>query len=363
MNLTLVISSLAAGGAERVITTLANHWAGQGHTVSLLTTHDQGQEPHYKLSESVSLSSVDSHGKGLARQISIVQGLRKKIQNAKPHAVISFLNFTNILTLAACRGLPCPVIVSERLDPRIISIGPAWSQARRLTYRNAACLVAQTPTAAALYEYMAPGRTRVIPNPVPPLTGSRHVPEEWGDVGRPAIISVGRLQHQKGFDIGLRAMKLLPPEYDSWRWVILGEGRLRTELEQLRNELGLRDRVFFAGQVKDPYPWLKHAQIFLMSSRSEGFPNALCEAMATGLPVVSTDCPSGPADIITPDVDGFLVPSEDPAAIATALTKLMGSEDLRAEFATKAPGICQRFSPESVLASWDALVADIIGAS
>lgn len=361
MHLTLVISSLAAGGAERVITTLANHWAGQGHSVNLLTTHDQGKAPHYNLSESVSFSSVDSHHKGVARQISIIQSLRRKIKFTQPHIVISFLNYTNILTLVACRGLACPVIVSERLDPRVISIGPAWSLARRLTYRQTACLVAQTPTAAALFEHMAPGRVVVIPNPVATAVERTQKPMDWGDDSRPTIISVGRLQHQKGFDIAFKALKLLPPKYDSWRLIVLGEGKLRSELEQLRDDLGLQDRVMLPGRVTDPSPWLQNAQIFLMSSRSEGFPNALCEAMAAGLPVISTDCPSGPADIITPGVDGLLVPSEDSAAIANSLVQLMGSTELRIKLASAAPGICQRFSPESVLATWDDLIAKTAG--
>lgn len=107
------------------------------------------------------------------------------------------------------------------------------------------------------------------------------------------------------------------------------------------------------GSVSDPWPWLKRAGIFLMSSRSEGFPNALCEAMAAGLPVISTDCPSGPADIITPEVDGLLVPNGDPAALAAAMQRLMMSTELRTRLAAAAPRVIERYSLESVLAAWD----------
>jgi GalNAc-alpha-(1->4)-GalNAc-alpha-(1->3)-diNAcBac-PP-undecaprenol alpha-1,4-N-acetyl-D-galactosaminyltransferase len=156
-------------------------------------------------------------------------------------------------------------------------------------------------------------------------------------------------------------MSLLGPACADWRLVILGEGPERPNLERLRDELKLGDRARLAGQVADTWPWLRQAGIFLMSSRSEGFPNALTEAMAAGLPVISTDCPSGPADIITPGVDGLLVPTEDPAALAEALARLIDSEDLRMRFAQAAPGVLERYSLDSVLAAWDRVFEESTG--
>jgi len=156
-------------------------------------------------------------------------------------------------------------------------------------------------------------------------------------------------------------MKVLAPKFQSWRLIILGEGPLRAELEKLRDSLGLGDQVELIGRVPDPWPWLNKSQIFLMSSRSEGFPNALCEAMVAGLPVVSTDCPSGPADIITPEEDGILVATEDPEAIAEGLARLMNSPDLREKLSAAAPKIGQKYSPETVFSTWDKLIVDILG--
>jgi glycosyltransferase involved in cell wall biosynthesis len=327
----LTISSLDMGGAERVLTT-----------------------PHFPLSPRVRLRSAAAGGAG--KQWRLVRRLRGLLRDEAPDVVISFLNFTNVVTLLASRGLAVPVVVSERADPRLQPIGATWSLLRRFTYRRAACLVAQTATTARLYEPLAPGRVRVIPNPVV-------VPGPGGDVPRDGrtIVAVGRLHRLKGFDVALRAMAALPAEMAGWRLVVLGEGPERAPLEALRAALGLAGRIELPGQVADPSSWLRAADIFLLSSRAEGFPNVLCEAMAAGLPAVATDCPSGPADIVTPEVDGLLVPAEDPAAMAAALARLIAAPDLRRRFAQRAPDVLERYSLAAVLAQWELILGQATG--
>lgn len=352
----LTISSLDTGGAERVLTTLANAWVDAGHDVTLATTHDEGRVPHFPLSPRVRLVSASVHGAGVGRQLRIVRRLRRLIRDDAPDVVISFLNYTNVLTLLACRGQKIPVVVSERADPRLQPIGAAWSCLRRFTYRRAARLVAQTATAAGLYESLAPGRVRVVPNPVVEPAGTAELPRD----GR-TIVAAGRLHQLKGFDTAMLAMAALPAEMSGWRLVILGEGPARARLEELRAELGLDTRVEMPGQVPDTAPWLRAADVFLLSSRAEGFPNALCEAMAIGLPAVATDCPSGPADIITTGVDGLLVPPDDPAAMAEALARLIASPELRYRMAARAPEVRQRFSLPAVLEAWERVLSQVTG--
>lgn len=341
------------------MSTLANAWTDAGHDVSLVTTHDDGGRPHYELDNRVSLRSVDPRGSGLDKQPRIVRNLRKELRRANPDVVVSFLNYTNVIALIASRGLGCPVIVSERLDPRIIAIGPLWSTLRRITYRWAECLVVQTPTAARLLEYLAPGRTTIIPNPVPAPPPPLDAAIESCIPAVPTVLAVGRLQPQKGFDLALRAMAELGPAHSDWQLVILGEGPERGALEALRDELRLGGRVHMPGRVSDTWPWLRRADIFLMSSRSEGFPNALCEAMAAGVPVISTDCLSGPSDIVTPGVDGLLVEPENVESMAVALRTMMDSDDLRRRLAKAAPRIIERYSLENVLELWNGVLARV----
>lgn len=363
MRLCLVISALTAGGAERVMSLLANEWAALGHDVHIITTHDGGCPPHYQMDERVRLHSVDHGFGGLARQLGVIKSLHHAVDGLQPAVVVSFLNYTNIITLLACRGLATPVIVSERLDPRVIGIGPLWSALRRITYRWAACLVAQTQTAARLYEPLAPGRTRVIPNPVVVPTCAESIVESWPEPDRPTIIMVGRLQPQKGYEVALRAMVTVHETQPDWRLVVVGEGPLLGELESLRDKLGLREDVLFAGRVSEPVTWLRRARIFLLSSHSEGFPNALCEAMAAGLPCLATDCPSGPAEIINHGVDGLLVPPNNPQAMANSLIDMILDVSLRTRLASAAPGVADRFTMESVRTQWERVIADVTKAS
>ncbi|MBU8869985.1 MAG: glycosyltransferase family 4 protein [Gemmatimonadales bacterium] len=336
---------------------LANAWSERGWEIEILTTHGNGEQTDYPLDPNVRhLPLATTVGPG--RQIRIIRDIRRHISHRRPDFVVSFLVFTNILVLMATAGLGIPVFISERLDPRVKKIGKIWHSLRRLTYPLATRLIAQTPTAARLFEPWVPGRVRVIPNPVFPQA-EQPGQNEIVHFDRPTILCMGRLMWQKGFDIALEAVALLPASCNEWQLIVLGEGPLRQDLEAQRNRLGLTNRVQFQGRVKNPWPWLRAADLFLLPSRTEGFPNALCEAMAAGLPVASTDCPSGPADIIQDGTDGILIPVSDPAAMATALADLIGSEEKRAGLGSLAPRIVDRFSLSSVLELWDHNFAEI----
>lgn len=360
MRLTLVISSLSSGGAERVMSTLANAWSGKGWDVTILTTHDGGRAPDYALEPGVKVESVDPRRGGLGRQIEIVKRIRRQVKFNSPDVVVSFLNYTNILALIATRGLGVPVIVSERLDPSIVDIGPLWSRLRRWTYRWTDALVAQTPTAAQRFEPMAPGRVRVAPNPVFGLSTDPGA-DDPVTFDRPTFLAVGRLHPQKGFDVLIRAMAQVHGLESAWQLIILGEGDSRAELEQIIEASELGDTIRLQGRVLNPWPWLKAADVFVLSSHSEGFPNALCEAMAAGLPVVSTDCPSGPADLITDGEDGLLVPVDDADALAEHMLQLARSQELRTRLGAGAEQIRNRYRLAAILDLWDEIIAEVIG--
>ena len=135
---------------------------------------------------------------------------------------------------------------------------------------------------------------------------------------------------------------------------------MRVALEDLRDCLGLTDRILLPGRVSNPEAALKQADLFVLPSRFEGFPMALCEAMAAGLPVIAADCPTGPREIIRPDVDGILIPPEDPAALAAALARLMDDDALRHRLGGRAAEVVDRFSVDRIMAMWEAIVADAL---
>lgn len=360
---TFIINSLNSGGAERVISMMANYWARNGWDISLLLFDDEVPS-FYEIDPLVCRFYLDI-GKvsanpiaGIKNSLNRIKILRSAIINTNPDVIISFMSQINVLVLLATRGLQVPILVSERIDPQMHSIGLFWTKLRQLTYPLADRVVVQTEKAQNYFPAKLQKKIIIVPNPVVlPTPESQPSPNL---LGQHSLIAIGRLVPQKGFDLLLTALAKLKDRYPEWRLTILGEGASRPQLESLRAELGLSHLVDFLGEVKNPSTYLHQASLFVMSSRFEGFPNALCEAMACGLPVISTDCPSGPAEIIDNGKDGLLVENENVSALAIAMEKLMSDEGERTFLATNALVAIQRFSIEKVMLVWEKLVNEVI---
>lgn len=365
-RIALITSSLSAGGAERVMSEMANYWADQGHDVTVLTIASSDQD-HYHLSSRVQRVGLDLLGESrsplqtVANNIIRLRRIRGAIRALRSDVVISFIDQTNVRVLAALLGAGIPVIISERVDPRWHSIGPAWDILRRVLYPVADAVVVQTDKVKRwALRMVAAHRVRVIPNPV------RQVSFEPGAVLDPeagekrTIVAIGRLDPQKGFDLLIEAFAKSSVAELGWRLVILGEGSERSRLEELRRTNKLEDRVELPGVVEDPFVWLRGAGLFVLSSRYEGFPNALLEAMACGTPAIAFDCESGPAEIIRDGVDGFLVPAGDVSALANVMLRLIKNKDERRRLGSRATEVNQRFSREVVMGLWDGLIDEVL---
>lgn len=362
-RITLVISSLFAGGAERVMSMMANYWAQKGWTVTLLTSDDGTPPPFYELDRRVRHKPLGI----MAESTNILQGgwrnvrrvfvLRREIGASHPDAVISFMDRTNVLVLLATRGMEVPLLVSERIDPAMYPLNRVWSALRIWLYPYADAVIVQTKRATSALPKQS--LVHVIPNPITPCPEES---EQGSTLRIPAysIIAMGRFAEQKGFDLLIRAFSSLRELHPGWHLVILGDGPLRPELAQLADRLGVADNVLLPGQVKNPLAVLSQAEIFVLSSRFEGFPNALCEAMACGLAVISTDCPSGPREIIRDGIDGILVPSDDVDALADAMARLMADERERRRLAAHAPQVTQRFGLENVMGMWEDVLSQAL---
>jgi glycosyltransferase involved in cell wall biosynthesis len=237
-------------------------------------------------------------------------------------------------------------------------IGKIWEQLRHWTYPFANRIIVQTQGARSYFLPRLQTRVEIIPNPVLRFPHNKDLLE--GSLGARSLIAVGRLGREKGFDLLLQAFANLKDAYPEWTLTILGEGALRKELEALGKQLGLSNRLHFLGQVKNPYDYLQQADIFILPSRFEGFPNALCEAMACGLPVIATDCPSGPSEIVRHGIDGILVPNEDVNALTIALERLMSDDRERQRLATRASEVTERFGVEKIMGMWEKLLAELI---
>lgn len=303
---------------------MANYWAKKGWQVTLLTFDDGTTAPFYNIDSRISHLSLrlarDSSNslKAIHNNLSRIRILRAAIRRSQPDCVLSFMDQINVLTLMATEGLKIPVIVVEQSFPPAQHIGRAWNQLRNWTYPRAFRVVGVTARALSHFSPRIQARSCVIHNPVllPPAISEQPAQKL---LDYPALLAVGRLDEPKGHDLLLRAFAQLIDRHANWSLTILGEGPLRHELETLCRTLGVTERVRLPGRVSNPEQFLRQASIFVMASRSEGFPMALGEAMACGLPVIATDCPSGPAEMIRDGVDGMLVPTENVEALSSSL--------------------------------------------
>ena len=365
MNLTLVSSSLNVGGAERVMSIMANYWAAKGWQITILTFDDGVEPPFYDLDRRIALHSLGiGCQNGFKFSISSVKYILRRIQVLKqaivasqPDLVISFVNITNILTLLACRGLNVKTIVSEHVHPTFGQLNKATQLLQQLTYQQADLVTVQTHAALSFFptdRY----KTFVIPNPVV-LPKSEPIQSQLYTDDR-HLLAIGKLIPQKGFDLAIKAFAQVAQRYPEWTLTILGEGDLRSDLEKLCLELDLEDRVFMPGVVKNIDAHLRKADIFILPSRFEGFPVTLCEAMACGVPVIASNCLSGPREIIHDGIDGMLVAPESVSALVTGLNQLMSDPGKRQYLSHHAPKVLDRFGIEPVMTIWHRAIEQVL---
>ncbi|HEX8141338.1 MAG TPA: glycosyltransferase family 4 protein [Pyrinomonadaceae bacterium] len=364
MHIMLIVPSLEAGGAEHVAALMGNYWRARNQQVTLLTYDDGAVPPFYDLDplvRHIPLSIARDSGnslQGLWNNLKRIRALRSAIRQCAPNIIISFMDSTNVVTLLATRGLGIPVLVSEHVEPTIHSIPKVWKRLRLWAYPSADAIIVLSQRSVNYFKPRLRSKVRVIPNPV--VTPPESSPSAGPFLRRPAVIAMGRLVEQKGFDLLLHAFARVKDAHPQWTLTILGEGPLRQELETLRSSLGLLDRVYLPGQIKNPYHIFNEADLFVMSSRYEGFPLVLCEAMACGLPVISTDCPTGPQEIIVNNVSGILVPNEDVKALAAAMSRLMSDEQERKRIAASARLVRAQFGIEKVMKMWEDLIEQVL---
>jgi glycosyltransferase involved in cell wall biosynthesis len=364
MKIVLLISSLAGGGAEKVLVRFATYWGERSAAVTVITTRSRSGDV-YSLPDFVHREALGYEGlrwHQVLRRLRLILELRRRVKRLDPDVVVSFMLKTNIMALLALLGNRYPVVVSERSAPQ--RAGVFLRALRHILYRQAARVTVMTRAARDYFLSFLPARRLcVIPNPLM-SNGFRcgehitarelfqHNPEV-----RFLVCAMGRLQPVKGFHTLLEVFARLQPRHPDWGLLVLGEGAERPRLERMAESLGIDHSVLMPGRTDDPFPYLAGSALFACTSRYEGFGNAIVEAMASGVPVVSFDCPTGPREIITDGEDGILVPDRDKEAFVDKLEQLMDDPDLRARLSRRARDKVKTFDLDSVMVRWSELIA------
>ncbi len=343
------------GGAERVVSRLANYWAASGRSVTIITALSRETDFYVLDARIRRVSLAFPRGASLAaRIVSRFAGLwrlKRLLDVEKPDVTIAFMTDMNIRLSLIRPFLSCRTIISERTNPARQRINARGRLLRRLSYRLAEKIVFVSEGVAAAYPWLPRERTAVIYNPMVDIAPSPRPLSE-----RPKeFVSVGRFVPAKGFDLMIDAFARIAGDHPDWTLRIVGEGPLRPALEHRIREHGLADRIMLPGKLDDPQQAFAEAQVYVLSSRHEGFPNALVEAMCAGLPPVSFACAYGPSEIIADGRSGLLVPPENVEKLAAAMSRIAGDADLREALRAEASTIADRLTIAAIAGQWEAL--------
>jgi len=343
MRITFVTSTLRGGGAERVIVTLANEFARRGNDVTILMT--AGDEKAYATRPDVNILSIgeQSNGNPLIRLRRLFR-MRKYFRAHRENIIISFSTTINLFTILAALGLRMHVIVSERNDPKRCS----YSKIRNMIYSLGKGFVFQTEEARACFPEKIRKRSVVIPNPI-----RDDLPEPYTGVREKKIAAVGRLEPQKNHKLLLQSFADFHKSFPEYTLHIYGKGSLEQELKSLAMSLHIEDFVVWEGFREDILERIRTYGMYVLSSDYEGISNSLIEAMALGLPCVSTDCPIGGSRLCIRDKEnGRLVPIGDREALQRAMEWVAQDTDRAEAVGKSAAEIRERFSKEKICELW-----------
>lgn len=351
----LVLAGLDTGGTEKIVNMLAHHRSNRGDRITVVAVNADDPVSFFSYRNDIDVLALGNpRGPRFLTSIRRLWRLRRALRRLQPDVTLSFLTKINVLTAIASTGLDTCLVLSERNNFLVQKMHPLWHGAFRWAARGTR-LVMQTGQAKAALPPSLRAKAVVIPNPVAPPA------EAWKSASwRPHFIAAGRLDPQKGFDLLVDAFARILPHVPSASLSIFGEGPDRGTLEAQIGELGLAERVRLPGRVSSPDDWMAAGCVFVLSSRFEGFPNVLIEALSRSAPVVAFDCPWGPADILR-DAPGYpLVPAGDIQALADAMVRVSLDASLRRRMADVGPVIAGKYSTATVFARWDALIDDAL---
>ena len=355
MKITFLLASLGAGGAERVVSLLANKLVERGHLVEIICL--KFNDVYYQTDSRVKVTLAMQQTKNLLTE---VFWLRKYVKKQKPDVVIPFTEGVYCFTILSLLGTGIPIIASERLDPTAMSL--TRKLLKRLLLPYADWLVVQTQSIKEYFPQSIQKKTSIIYNPAVTevfreIDNGQLTIENEGRLNR--IISVGRLYPQKNQEMMIRAFAKVVDKFPDWQMVIYGEGPLRESLELIVDSLEMQGRVLLPGRTEHVIEELRKSKIFCMSSDYEGMSNSMIEAICVGLPIVTTDV-SGVKELVGNGVNGFVIPCGDEKKLSIAFEKLMNNRQLIKDFSKYSYAKRELFKIDSIVEQWEKLIQQVV---
>lgn len=342
-----VTASMQGGGTERVIAVLAEYFVRQDIDVTILMT--AGDEVAYNLNANVKVISLGGKtGGNIWKRLSRIWNMRCIFKRYSRNTIFSLGTETNLFSIIANIGLKGKLILSERNDPNQCT----YSRMRDFLYEFGDFFVFQTEDAKRCFSSRIQKRSCVIGNPIrkdlqAPYEGER----------KKIIAAVGRLEKQKNYPLLLKSFAKFHKKYEEYHLHIYGQGELRNELIDMCKKLAIDNWVEFKGFHKDAINKIKDVMMYILSSDYEGISNSLLEAMAIGIPVISTDCPIGGSGMCIQDkVNGILVPVESEDDLVRAMEFMVENEEERLQMSKEAVKVREVFSEENICQRWLGLV-------
>ncbi len=348
MNIVFVTRNMHGGGAERVISELLKYLTKQQISCKIVTL--EKEKVLYHIPPSVELHMIgEKSGNRLFDKYLRYKELRNYVKGIRPDLVVALPEEIGIYVIPALFGTKIPVVVSERNNPWVMPWKKGTRLLRSLCYPHASGLIFQTEQAAGFFSNRVQRKGIVLPNPLD-LT---RLSEPWVGGRRKEIVGAGRLDKQKNFPLLIKAFAQFYENHSDYKLIIYGEGILQEELIKLANSLLPSEAYSFPGRTTRLLEQINGASMFVLSSDYEGLPNVVIEAMALGLPVISTDCPSGgPSNLIEDGKNGILIPVGNVQALYKAMCRLAENEDYAAALGKQAQKIKNKFNSEVVSEKW-----------
>ncbi|GAA3138601.1 hypothetical protein GCM10010466_31940 [Planomonospora alba] len=376
----VLLHAYGMGGTIRTVINQANAMAEAGHEVELASVVRRRDTPQFTVDPRVALVDLVDQRDGAPPDSTVRRVWRRLRGRIVPRGEFAAHYFTERVEKAVIdyvSAVEDGVLVTTRPALNLISARRGSKNAVRIAqehmnlathpgtvraeiarhYGRLDALAVLTGTDRRDYQRLLPGTPVVrIPNAVPDLAGRRPAAHDTR-----LVVAAGRLTAQKGFDLLVQAFARVVRDHPDWRLRIYGSGTKKAELRALIDELGVGGNVALMGRTDRLPDRLAEASLYVLSSRFEGLPMVMIEAMAHGLPVVAFDCPTGPADVLTDGVDGLLVPAGDVEALAAGIGRLIRDGELRRRMGAAARETVRDYAPDAVMPLWENLFAEHLG--